>query len=345
MQAPDFWYTDIGWRARMLGPLAHLYGAAARVRARVTVPYRASLPVLCVGNITVGGSGKTPTALALAHRLMAMGERPAFLTRGYGGRIRGPLLVDPDRAHATDVGDEALLLARTCATIVSANRPKGADAAATTGASVVIMDDGYQNPTLHKDAGFLVVDARSGLGNGRLMPAGPLRETAADALARASALVLIGDGTRGSGVAKQAAAFDVPVFHARLQPMGEPAFWRGKRLLAFAGIGQPDKFKASLAQVGADVVEWRAFADHHMYTEDEARSMIDTARTQGLELVTTAKDHARLSGARRGSATAELSAHALTLAVQIAFDEAAAVDALLAARLRAARSASQYKAF
>ncbi len=345
MRAPDHWYEPPGWRAQLLQPVATAYAAIARLRQRMIVPQRASLPVVCVGNITAGGSGKTPVAIALARRLSALGERPVFLTRGYGGRVPGPILVDADRALAIDVGDEPLLLARFFPTIVSGNRPKGADTAALTDGSVVVMDDGYQNPSLQKDAGILVADADVGLGNGRLIPAGPLRELPQAALERADALVLMGDGRAGDAIAAQAEALGVPTFHGRLEPVGDRDQWRGRRVLAFAGIGRPSKFFASLDALGVDIREQQIYADHHVYTDDEAQAMLSRARAHGLELVTTQKDQARLRGSGHSGALAELYATARTLEVEVAFDDAAGLDQILKVRINAATHAGAYRAF
>jgi tetraacyldisaccharide 4'-kinase len=345
MRAPDHWYRPAGGLARALSPLATLYGLAARLKARTVMPQRASLPVVCIGNITAGGTGKTPVAIAIAHQLATFGERPAFLTRGYGGRIRGPVLVDKDRARAIDVGDEPLLLARHFPTIVSGDKPKGADMAAHTGATVVVMDDGYQNPSLVKDAGLLVVDAGAGLGNGLLIPAGPLREPAEEALDRAAGLIVMGDGHAADGLVTDARTRGIAIIHGRVEATGDTDKWRGKRVLAYAGIGRPDKFFDTLASLGADIRETQSFADHHAYTDDEAAALLSRARDGALALVTTEKDHARLAGSGHSGALAELRSHSLTLPVAVSFDTPQALDQLLKSRLNAASTAGAYKAF
>jgi len=345
MRTPDHWYRPPGGLARTLMPLARLYGAAARLKTRMTVPQRASLPVVCIGNVTAGGTGKTPVAIAIAHRLAALGERPAFLTRGYGGRITGPVLVDRDRARAVDVGDEPLLLARHFPTIVSADRPKGADMAAHAGATVVVMDDGYQNPSLVKDAGLLVVDAGAGLGNGLLIPAGPLREPAGEALDRAAALIVMGDGHAADGLVTDARRRGVGVVHGRVVSTDDGAQWRGKRVLAYAGIGRPKKFFETLAGLGADIRETQVFADHHAFSDDEAAGLLARARDGALALVTTEKDLARLAGAGHSGALAELRSHSRALPVEVVFDDGHALDQLLKSRLNAATTAGAYKAF
>ncbi|MEQ8747225.1 tetraacyldisaccharide 4'-kinase [Pyruvatibacter sp.] len=345
MKAPEHWYQTPGWRARALAPVAAVYAAGARLRTRLTVPQRASVPVVCVGNITAGGSGKTPVAIAIAHRLAARGLRPAFLTRGYGGRLAGPVQVNAETSHAIDVGDEPLLLAQHFTTIVSRDRPKGADAAALAGADIVVMDDGYQNPTLWKDAGVLVVDGASGLGNGHLIPAGPLREPAHDALSRAACLIIMGAGEAGKSVAARADASGVPTLHGVLQPVDDGTRWQGTRVLAFAGIGRPAKFFQTLRSLGADIRETEVFPDHHMYTDDEAQAMLSVAQARGLTLVTTSKDNARLKWSGHSGALAELYKAAQIIQVEVVFDDGDALDQLLMARIQTTSAADAYKAF
>src|SRR5947209_14330597 len=264
MREPAFWWGEGSFASALLAPLAALYGAVAQWRLG-RGGERAGAPVVCVGNLTVGGAGKTPTALALARMLAAAGERPMFLTRGYGGALAGPLLVDPARHRAREVGDEPLLLARTAPTIVARDRVKGAGIAGD--ASVIVMDDGFHNPSLVKDFSVLVVDARRGIGNGRVIPAGPLRAPLDAQLTRAHALVVVGTSSRAAAVAAAARARDIPVLQARLRP--DAAFIAGlggARVLAFAGIGDPEKFFATLADAGVALAARRSFPDHHRYT-------------------------------------------------------------------------------
>ncbi len=344
MRTPDHWYRPDTWKSRALAPLSRLYGLGARLRQRMTVPARTSAPIVCIGNITAGGTGKTPIAIAIAAMLRAQGEKPMFLTRGYGGRAPGPMIVDARNSMARDVGDEPLLLARHAPTIVAKDRVKGADAAANHGAGVIVMDDGYQNPTVHKDVGLLVVDAGAGLGNGRLLPAGPLREPAADALRRADALIVMGSGDAAEPVAALAREMGVPVFRARIAPSGDAGFIKGKRLMAFAGIGRPAKFFDTLVELGGDVRRVRAFDDHHMYTEGDARALLDAARAGAFSLITTEKDAVRLAGARH-PALQSLREHMTVLPVEAVFDDAPALDRLLSARLREAVRTGAYRAF
>jgi tetraacyldisaccharide 4'-kinase len=317
MQAPSFWWRKAGIEAALLSPLSWAYGTIAR--RRMTLPgARAQIPVICIGNPTVGGAGKTPTALAIAELLTRHGHRPAILTRGYGGRLAGPVRVDVTVHDAGDVGDEALLLARRFPTVVSHDRAAGAREAYGEGATVIVMDDGFQNPTLLKDLSFLVVDSTRGVGNGKVVPAGPLRAPLSPQLAAAQALLVIGDKTAQSdAVATQAGEAGLSVFHAALRP-DETAVAQlaGKRVLAFAGIGDPEKFFRTLAAAGIEAPVRRSFPDHHRYTTDEAQRLLDDAARESLTLLTTEKDAARLT---THGPVGELARHVLTLPVTLAF--------------------------
>ncbi len=281
MREPAFWWREAGPAARMLAPLSAVYGAIAAARLRPRGE-KAGAPVVCIGNLTVGGAGKTPTALTVARMLAAAGERPVFLTRGYGGTSAGPLRVDPQHHSAREVGDEPLLLARVAPTIVARSRVEGASGAVISGASVIVMDDGFQNPSLAKDAAVLVVDARRGIGNARVIPAGPLRAPLAAQLARAHALVVVGAGPNAASVVADARARSIPVFRADLQPdAGFLAALGGGRVLAFAGIGDPDKFFATLAGAGVEVAATRSFPDHHRYTRGASTKPVRARRPRG----------------------------------------------------------------
>jgi tetraacyldisaccharide 4'-kinase len=333
MREPAFWWREAGLAAGALAPLAAVYGAvaAARLRGRGA---RAGVPVVCIGNFTVGGAGKTPAALAVAGMLAAAGERPVFLSRGYGGTLNG-LQVDPSRHRGADVGDEPLLLARIAPVIVARDRVAGAKLAVAAGASAIVMDDGFQNPSLAKDFSLLVVDARRGIGNGRVIPAGPLRAPLAAQLARSDALLVIGTGAGADDVVNEARARDIPVFAARLQPdAGFVAARRGARVLAFAGIGDPEKFFATLAEAGIALGGTRSFPDHHRYTRAEAQALSDDAARAGLALITTEKDFARISG---DDAAAPLAARAHVLPVTLALEQADRFAALLLEGLTARR--------
>ncbi|WP_448207621.1 tetraacyldisaccharide 4'-kinase [Azospirillum sp. sgz302134] len=291
MKTPAFWYRPAGPAAWALSPLGALYGLAGRLRMARTTPERAGAPVLCVGNLVAGGAGKTPVCIALAEALRARGVEPAFLTRGHGGRERGPLPVDPDRHDSAAVGDEALLLAAHGPCFVARDRAAGARAAVAAGAQALVMDDGFQNPGLAKDLSLIVVDGAAGFGNGRLIPAGPLREPVARGLARADAVVVMGEDPAG---VERRVAGALPVLHARLDPAEDAKSLAGQPVLAFAGIGRPEKFFATLDALGARVVECVGFADHHPYRPEEVMAIIDRAGMLGAQPVTTAKDAVRL---------------------------------------------------
>jgi tetraacyldisaccharide 4'-kinase len=328
--APGFWAQNPpSALARLLQPLGAVAGALA-VRRLGRHGTRAAVPVICVGNPVAGGAGKTPTALAIAALLQAQGESPAFLSRGYGGSLPGPVRVDPAQHRAGEVGDEPLLLAAHAPTIVARSRPAGARLAAGLGASVIVMDDGFQNPWLVKDLSFLVVDAGAGAGNGLCLPAGPLRAPLAAQFARAQALILIGEGAPGDAVAEEAICAGLPVHRARLVPdAAAVSALQGRRVLAFAGIGRPQKFADSLRDAGIPPVDLVEFPDHHPYTEQDAERLLTRADGEGLQLVTTEKDRARLAGTS-GKACGELAARLLTLPVSLVFADAEAVAAQLA---------------
>jgi tetraacyldisaccharide 4'-kinase len=293
MRAPEFWKTD-SVAAALLSPLGTLYGLSVRARHSRANPYRPKARVLCVGNLTAGGSGKTPVAIALADALTLRGMKVASLSRGYGGRLRGPVQVDQARHAVTDVGDEALLLAAHGISIVARDRAAGARLADLIGADVIIMDDGFQNFGISKDLSLVVVDAQTAFGNGRLIPAGPLREPVAQGLARADAIVLMGDG------AHDFAPFGGAILRAHLVPTAPEAV-RGRDVLAFAGIGRPEKFFETLRLLGARVIAAHPFADHHRFTVSELAALKQAARKSGALLVTTQKDFVRLDAAARES--------------------------------------------
>ncbi len=301
MRAPDFWAGGerSSLLAPLLAPLGWAYGAGVRVRLALVRPARANLPVVCVGNLVAGGAGKTPVALALGEWFQAHGGNPHFLSRGYGGSLPGPVRVNAEHHHCRDTGDEALLLSRAAPAWVSRDRPAGARAAALNGAHMVIMDDGFQNPSLAKDLSLVVVDGDYGIGNGRLIPAGPLRETMTDALARADAVVVLGEDTTGIETEIEKAGARIPVLKARLVPEDGGAGWQGKKVLAFAGIGRPEKFFNSLREAGAELVATHAFPDHYPYGENEAAALVKTAEAAGAQPVTTAKDAERLAADMR----------------------------------------------
>ena len=289
MRAPAFWSED-SFISRLLSPIGCAYGYAAAARSRRAKPARVNRPVICIGNLVAGGAGKTPVALAVAERLSTRGLKPHFLTRGYGGRIVGPHRVEPDQHRAADVGDEALLLAQRATTWISRDRAAGAQAAERDGADIIVMDDGLQNHGLVKDLSLVVIDGAYGIGNGRVIPAGPLREFRQDGLARADGIVVLG---AVSGKTAAILPDSVPVFEASLVPTRD--FGKdGAAVVAFAGIGRPSKFFDTLSASGAQVIENRSFPDHHLYAKSEIAALKSLAARHGATLVTTEKDFIRL---------------------------------------------------
>jgi tetraacyldisaccharide 4'-kinase len=290
--------------------------------------------VVCVGNFVVGGAGKTPTALVLARLARGRGLKPGYLTRGYGGAAKGPVLVDLARHTAADVGDEPLLLAAAAPTMVSADRVSGAEALVAAGVDLIIMDDGFQNPSLAKDLSLVCVDAGVGVGNGMVTPSGPLRAPLALQLRMADALVLIGEGERSEGLVRTAARAGRQVLRAGLRPARVREF-RKEPLLAFAGIGRPAKFFDSLAAAGATVKRTVPFPDHHRYSEADAATLLARAEADGLRLVTTEKDMVRLVGA--GGRLGELREKTMVFAVTLEFENQGAVAEMLEAAALKAR--------
>ena len=316
MRAPAFWWQP--GKGSLFAPLAAIYGVVAALRLR-SHGHSAGVPVICLGNLTVGGAGKTPAALAVAHLLLAADERPFFLSRGYGGRLPGPVRVDIAVHSAADVGDEALLLARVAPAIVARDRVAGAAAARSAGASVIVMDDGFQNPSLAKDLAILLLDGRRGVGNGRVVPAGPLRAPLEAQIARAHALVIVGAPNQAGAIVQIARRHRVAIFHGRLEPDRDVCDQiGGRKVLAFAGIGDPEKFFATLDEAGIEVAERASFADHHRYTAAEAQALIARADAANLVLLTTEKDIARLSGDPH---VGQLAARAIALPVRLTIDE------------------------
>jgi tetraacyldisaccharide 4'-kinase len=298
LNAPDFWWRPKRPAAWLLSPAALAYGAVARARLERSGA-RASLPVICIGNLVTGGAGKTPVAMAVAELMKAQNMQPAFLTRGYGGRLRGPVLVDPKTHTAADVGDEPLLLAGIAPTMVSANRPDGAKALADAEleTDLVIMDDGFQNPSLHKDVSLVVVDAQ---------------------LRKADAIVLVGEGEAGAAIVRTAARAGVPVIRADYQPVRKRGF-KNKPYLAFAGIAAPQKFYDTLERAGAHVELTMEFPDHHPFTDEDCEAVIKLADENGLTPITTVKDQVRLIG--RDGTAGYLYQHAEVFPVTATFHE------------------------
>ena len=331
MREPAFWWRKAGLAAALLAPFGFVYGAVA-ARRMTMKGVSVGVPVLCVGNFTLGGAGKTPTVMMLARMLSEAGERPFCLSRGYGGDVAGPKLVDIGTDAAARVGDEPLLLARTAPTVVATDRTGGAEFARAHGAGLIIMDDGLQNSSLRKDFTLAVVDARRGVGNRFIFPAGPLRAPLAAQIAQSDALLVVGEGASAEDVIKQARARDLRIFRGHLAPdPAGPAALKGKKVLAFAGIGDPEKFFVTAVEAGIAVTKRRAFADHHRYTAEEAAELIMQAEHSGLALLTTEKDRARMTGEQLLEA---LAARAHTLQVTMVVEEADELRRLVVSKLR-----------
>ena len=293
MRTPEFWSPGKGGvQANLLEPVAWAYGLAGQIQRATITPKRVQVPEICIGNLIAGGAGKTPTALALAKLLGEWGAAPHFLTRGYGGSKSGPLRIDPKKHNARQVGDEALLLARRAPTWLAHNRPAGAKAAIADGANIIVMDDGLQNPSLVKDISLIVIDGGFGFGNGRRIPAGPLREPIGRGLARADAVVLVGPDE--AGVCDQLKRYDVPLLRAEIAPALQAHKLRGRAVVAFAGIGRPAKFFRTVEAIGCEVIGRIPFSDHHRYSPDEIMNLVENAGAKGAIAVTTEKDWVRL---------------------------------------------------
>ena len=334
MREPAFWHRPSSFASLLLLPLGALYGAVAARRLQ-REGFDAGIPVLCVGNYHVGGAGKTPAVLALTRLLRHLGETPVVLSRGYGGRLHGPVKVDPERHVAADVGDEPLMLARTVPVMVARDRINGVALAKSQGATVILMDDGFQNPAIAKDASLIVIDGDRGLGNGRVLPAGPLRAPLPPQLDRTDALIVVGDGTAAEAVVAAIAAQEKPVLSAHLRADdASVASLRGKRVLAFAGIGDPGRFFRTLRTSGIEIVRERAFADHHPFSQAEIETLSAEARRDALTLVTTEKDLARL---RNAGGLPNWAKDIVPFAVTLEFDSAAELRRFVSERLFQAR--------
>lgn len=324
-EAPPFWWEKRDWRARALYPLSCIYSFVATKRMINARREKLDVPVLCVGNFTVGGTGKTPVAIALAKQAKKMHLTPGFLSRGYGGSIGEPHVVDRKHDSARQVGDEPMLLAEHALTATTPNRVAGAKLLMQRGCDLLIMDDGFQSAQIHMDYALVVVDGRYGIGNGHVLPGGPLRARLIDQVRLATGIVRMGEDKAGEAVVRQAARAGRPIFNAWLRARGADKF-AGRRFLAFAGIGHPDKFFKTVTQVGGEIVMSRSFADHHFYANDELRELVETAEGAGLELITTAKDFARL---RNGTARKELLDKLNVLEIDAVFENAIATRRII----------------
>lgn len=313
---PDRRTSTRDWLTKAaLTPLSCLYGAITPLRFALARPYRANVPVICIGNFTAGGAGKTPTAITVAEMLQDMEVYPAFLSRGYGGARTGPHLVNPDRDHAGAVGDEPLLLARHAPTVISRNRKAGAAMIERHEAGAIIMDDGFQNPQLAKDFSVVVVDAAVGIGNGAVIPAGPLRAPLGFQVRRADALLLIGEGEAGEALARR---WELPVLRGRLVADADTRWLEAGPVIAYSGIGRPAKFFDTLERLGARIAARYAFPDHHDYTPEDAAKLLTHAQQANARLVTTQKDWVRMREGRTPVGALKAASHILP--VRLALD-------------------------
>lgn len=318
MRAPEFWYTpasEPALAARLLSPLGWLYGRGTARRLRRGPGVKLEVPVVCVGNLNAGGTGKTPTVMAILGLLSDLFQTPHVVTRGYGGRLKGPVRVDPALHTAEEVGDEPLLLAAFAEVWVADDRAAGGQAAVQAGASVIVLDDGFQNPALHKDLSIVVVDAQKGFGNGRCIPAGPLREPVCAGLKRADIVLSIGDADAQQQFDNKATVAQLLHLRAALEPLQTGMIWSATRVIGFAGIAHPEKFFATLRSLGADVVHTEPLDDHQPLTPALMNRLEADAKRLGAQLVTTEKDAVRLP--------ARFRTQVITVPVRLKFEDGA----------------------
>ena len=324
MRTPGFWSKPLpDWRARLLSPLGHLYASATARRLASGTPRKLSVPVICVGNINAGGTGKTPTVVAVAERLRDHFHDPHVVSRGYGGSEHGPVEVDPASHSAAQVGDEPLLLSAFSRTWVAKDRIAGAEAAIATGATAIILDDGFQDPALAHDLSIVVVDAETGFGNGMCIPAGPLREPVNTGLARADLLLSIGPPPAQDRFLTMPLPDNLPLVQGELRPLQTGMTWANMPMIAFAGIGRPEKFFDTLRSLGAKLIRTEALGDHEKLSTAFLTRLEREAQAAGAQLVTTEKDAARLPPAFRQ--------RVITLPVRLHFKNPEPLDTALKA--------------
>ena len=335
MREPAFWYRPPSLISRLLSPFGAIYGAATAWRMGLA-GRSAGIPVVCIGNYHVGGAGKTPATIKLAEILRASGETPFVVSRGYSGRLHGPIRVEPGIHSALEIGDEPLMMSSRLPVVVSRDRVAGAALAKLEGASVILLDDGFQNPSLKKDLSLVVIDATRGIGNGQVFPAGPLRAPLLAQTVRTGALIVVGEGDGANGLVEKLKQRGLPVLRARLKadPKSVSAL-RDQRVLAFAGIGDPARFFSTLRSNGVNVVEEKPFADHHIFSHLEIERLLAAANAKSLKLVTTEKDMARI---RSDARLAQYANEIATLDVTLEFDDEEKLLSLAMESLADARS-------
>lgn len=318
-EAPPFWWKkDADWRAWLMAPASWIYGVIAGQNLKRAKRLELDIPVICVGNFTIGGAGKTPTVIMLARAAVAKGLKPGVLSRGYGGGIDQTTIVDPQHHRARDVGDEPLLLAREALTVISRKRVEGARLLIREGADLIIMDDGFQSARLHFDYALMVIDTVRGIGNGWIVPAGPVRAPTRLQLQYATALLKVGSGNAADPFIRTAARAGKAVYESRILPVGASSEVAGKTLLAFAGIADPQKFYRTVEELGGTIAIRQSYGDHYHLGDDEIEDILATAEAGNLEIVTTAKDAVRLIGHRGAAQT--LLAKARVIDIEMAFD-------------------------
>jgi len=329
LTAPEFWWqrkpTLSAW---LLSPVGAIYGWVTARRMSIAPRGNADIPVLCVGNLVVGGTGKTPTTLALVKHLVNLGHKPGILLRGYCGTEKGPLLVKSGH-NAGQVGDEALLYTNVAPTVVCADRVAGATLLGRAGVDIILMDDGFQNPSLHKDLSLIVVDTQTAWGNGLCCPAGPLRAPVNSQLQKASAIIALGDGARGGDVEDAANRHDLPIYRGEIIPVQMTEDFVGRRFIAYSGIGRPEKFFESLTNANLEAVERFSFPDHHAFTEQDAEKILSRCRSQDAMPITTEKDFVRLLAAPEHTFAAELRQVTKVLKIQIEWENPDSIDEML----------------
>jgi tetraacyldisaccharide 4'-kinase len=333
-EAPPFWWKKGGLQAWLLAPVSWIYGAIAGRTMRRAKRLEMPVPVICVGNFTIGGAGKTPTVITLARAAKARGLKAGVLSRGYGGSIDRTTIVDPMHHDAKAVGDEPLLIAREALTVISRKRVEGARLLVSEGCDLIIMDDGFQSAKLHFDYALMVIDTMRGIGNGYIVPAGPVRAPTGLQLKFATALLKVGSGNAADPFIRIAARSGKSVFEASIRPVAPPDI-RGRSVLAFAGIADPEKFFRTVESLGGAIAVKRPFGDHQHLSEDEIGDILAAAERENLEIVTTAKDAVRLIG--HHGRTAELLEKAKVIEVEMAFDSPATPGLIVQQAVVAAR--------